>query len=421
MLIDRRRFLQGSGAAAVIGATGLPGCGDNAGPGAFAAAVFDADTDRALVWVGGRPGAVADLVATDDTGAVRSRASVELGDAGTGAVELTGLVAGARHHVTITGGARYTFVTAPAADDPRPVRIAWSGDLDLDPQFASEILDVVRGAEPDLFVSLGDWPYADNAPGAVTLAEYRDRHRIARTDPGTQDLLRATSVRAIYDDHEIRNDWDPSTHAEEPQRHVDGMQAWDEYFPVRGAAAGVRYRSWRWGAHVECFLLDCRRYRSAKGAPDDAAKTMLGATQLAWLTAGLAASTARWKLVFTTVPLDFGSTDEHWAAYTTERTRMCDAIVAAGVTGILFLAADQHWFASHRHAHGIRELQAGPLARGLPVLPSEAPGVLARVSAYNAGVLDLDGTVIRARCLDGAGVVRYEEVLTLAELTPTKT
>jgi phosphodiesterase/alkaline phosphatase D-like protein len=321
--------------------------------------------------------------------------------------------------VTLAGGARYSFVTAPAADDPRPVRIAWSGDLDLDPQFASEILDVVRDAEPDLFVSLGDWPYADNAPGAVTLAEYRDRHRAARTDPATQDLLRAMSVRAIYDDHEIRNDWDPSTYAEEPQRHVDGMQAWDEYFPVRGAAPGVRYRSWRWGAHVECFLLDCRRYRSAKGAPDDGAKTMLGATQLAWLTAGLAASTARWKLVFTSVPLAFGSTDEHWSAYTTERARLYDAIVSGGVTGILFLAADQHWFASHRHAHGIRELQAGPLARGLPVLPAEAPGVLARVSAYNVGVLDLDGTTIRARCLDAAGAMRYEEVLTLAELTPT--
>ena len=30
---------------------------------------------------------------------------------------------------------------------------------------------------------------------------------------------------------------------------------------MRGAPAGTRYRSWRWGAHVECFLLDCRRYR----------------------------------------------------------------------------------------------------------------------------------------------------------------
>lgn len=416
-MIDRRRFLQASGAA--VGAYALRGCGDNLEVTPPVGAVFDVDTDRAVIWVGGQPGAVVEAVATDDLGMLRGYAAVALGDAGTGHAELAGLAPGTRHHVTLDGAGPLSFVTAPGVDDPRPVRIVWSGDLDLDPLFASGMLDVVRGLEPDVFVSLGDWPYADNAPGAITLADYRDRHHRARIDAGTQELLRATSVRAIYDDHEVRNDWDAGTYALDPQRHVDALAAWDDYFPVRGAAPDVRYRRWRWGAHVECFLLDCRRYRSAKGAPDDAAKTMLGAAQLAWLLDGLAASTARWKLVFTSVPLDYGATDEHWQQYATERDRIFDAIVTGGVTGILFLTADQHWFASHRHAHGIRELQAGPLARGLPTPPAPVPGVLAQVAAYNAGVLDLDAAVIRARCVDATGAIRHDEILSHAELTPT--
>ena len=66
------------------------------------------------------------------------------------------------------------------------------------------------------------------------------------------------------------------------------MQVWDEFFPVRGAVDDVRYRSWRWGANLECFLLDCRRFRSANADPDDAGKTMLGATQRAWFLDGIA-------------------------------------------------------------------------------------------------------------------------------------
>jgi alkaline phosphatase D len=416
-VIDRRQFIQTTGAG-VVAAAGLRGCGDNVVP--RIGAIFDVEIDRALVWVGGAPGATVDIVAIDEAGATRASAVVPLGDAGTGVVELAGLAPGQRHRVVVDGAeAAFSFSTAPPDDDVRPVRIAWSGDLDLDPEFASGILDTLRATEPAVFVSLGDWPYADNGPAPEDLAGYRDRHRIAREDPGTQAMLRAMSVRAIYDDHEVLNDWDAATIAALPQRHADGLRAWDEYFPVRGATADARYRRWRWGAHVECFLLDCRRYRAPKAALDDATKTMLGQAQRQWLVDGLGASTARWKLVFTTVPLDFGGTTEFWAYYATERAWLFDAIVASGITGVLFLSADQHWFASHRHAHGFRELQAGPLARGLPTPPAPVPGVLAQVADYNFGVLDIDRTAIRARCIDHTGAIRHDETLTLAELTPT--
>src|SRR5207247_2417287 len=66
------------------------------------------------------------------------------------------------------------------------------------------------------FLFVGDTIYADvpcDKPGVVpgaefrarTLAQYRARHRYQRDAPPLQALLRATSVYAIWDDHEVRN------------------------------------------------------------------------------------------------------------------------------------------------------------------------------------------------------------------------
>jgi len=182
----------------------------------------------------------------------------------------------------------------------------------------------------------------------------------------------------------------------------------------------VRYRSWRQGAHAECFLLDCRRFRSANADPDGPDKTMLGARQRAWLVDGLARSTATFKLVFTSVPLDFGHGEDHWAGYTHERDAIFDAIVAAGVRGIVFLSADQHWFAAHRHAYGIRELQFGPLARGIFEPPPPAPGVLFRAREYNALLVDIDGDALEVSAIGPGGVRLYAERLTADDLTPRR-
>ena len=387
-------------------------------------AVFDVDATRALIWVGGAPGATATVIATDASGAPVTTAVLPLGDAGTAFTELVGLRPGTAYAAAITVdddavAGPYRFVTAPADSDRRPVRLAWSADFDLDPQFASSMLDTTIAVQPEHLITLGDFPYTDNAPGAITLDEYRDRHRAARGDAAMQRLLRALPVRSIYDDHEVRNDWDLGTSITEPDRVDAALRAWDEYFPVRTDDPAVRFRRWRWGANVECFLLDCRRYRACSTDADTADKSMLGAAQRAWLLDAVAASSAVFKLIFTSVPLDYGASTEHWNVYTAERGLIFDELVQRRVRGVLFLSGDQHWFASHRHDHNIRELQSGPLARGFHTPPLAVPGVLVRIEqTFNVGVLDIDAETIRARCVDAAGAIRYEELLTRDELTP---
>jgi phosphodiesterase/alkaline phosphatase D-like protein len=408
----RRELLQLLGTSTALLAMG---CGGDAAE--SATAVLDPGIDSLVVAIWSP--AVRDARITVRAGdRLVAEAALALSGA-SGALEVTGLEPDTAYEITIALGeiehGPHRVRTAPRPDDPRPVRIAIAADYDPDPAFASGIVDALIAAQPELVISIGDFPYTDNGPPAQTAEQYRARHVETRRHPPVRALLEASGLAAIYDDHEFRNDWDARFSAAEPERRVAALTVWDEFFPLRAPAGEIRYRSWRWGANLECFLLDCRRFRSANDAPDDARKTMLGAEQLGWLIDGVTGSTATFKLVLTAVPLDFGFGRDHWAGFTTERDALFAALI--GVPGVVFVSGDQHWFASHRHAFGIREIQIGPLARGVPTPPPGAPGVLFRAARYNAGIVEVAGDQLTLIGLGDDGPF-YRETLIAAELTP---
>ena len=415
MTVTRREFLRTVGSTT---AAWLVTCGDGA-PVLAGSAVLDPDEDSAVVAIWSRlPGALAE-VTVRAPGRPATTTQVAL-DGEIAQLVVTGLVPDAVHEIAISVGGLalgpHQLRTAPRADDPRPVRVAIVADYDPNPVYASGLVDAVIAAAPEIAISIGDFPYTDNGPPARTVPEYRARHAETRCHPPVRALLEAAGMWAIYDDHEVRNDWDGRTRLEEPARYAAAVQVWDEFFPQRAAAGEIRYRRWRWGAHLECFLLDTRRFRSANDAVDDASKTMLGAEQLRWLIDGVTASTATFKLVLTSVPLDFGTGGDHWASFRTERDAMLAALV--GTPGVVFVAADQHWFASHRHALGVREIQVGPLGRGLGTPGPGAPGVLFRAVRFNAGVIDIDGDSLTLIGLGADGETFYRETLSAVDLTP---
>jgi phosphodiesterase/alkaline phosphatase D-like protein len=419
---NRREFLVGAGVATV--GLAAVGCGDNLPPYSTiaAAAVLEPTSDALIlvVWARDARAATVELRAGD----AATTLSLAIDPAtGSGAIDIGGLVADTDHELAIAldDGTRLRPVrarTAPRVDDPRPVRLAVVADIDPNPEFDTDIANHVAAAEPDLLVAIGDFPYTDNGPVALTPSAYRDRHAEIRTLPRIRTLLDAMPMRAIYDDHEFRNNWDAMFVATEPDRYLASMVVWDEFFPLRDASGEIRYRSWRQGANVECFMLDCRRFRGANAALDTAEKTMLGATQRAWFVDAIQRSTAPFKLVFSSVPLDFGNGDDHWAGYTTERNAIFDALV--GISGVVFLSADQHWFASHRHRYGIREFQCGPLCRGILVPPPPVDGVLYRNRQYNAALIDIDATHFTITGIGPGGERFFTEKLTAAELTPKR-
>ena len=135
-----------------------------------------------------------------------------------------------------------TFRTAPAVDRAADVRFAYTGDSDGTlvngrPVFNNfEVLDAIRAEDPDFWVYLGDTIYADSGlrptGPAMTVDEYRDAYEVNRGYRALPDLLASTSTYAIWDDHEVHNDFDGRT--VDPERYAAGRQAFLEWMPLTG-------------------------------------------------------------------------------------------------------------------------------------------------------------------------------------------
>jgi alkaline phosphatase D len=168
----------------------------------------------------------------------------------------------------------------------------------------------------DLVVCLGDYVYetgyADRVyvPGrddpiqrAVTREQFRSKYRLYRSDPNLQAMHALYPVMHVFDNHD-------GLSAPGDDQADGSIAAFFEHLPVRSVDGRGIWRSLRWGDIAEIFLTDQRSYRdptldesgplgtSTEERPEilDPSRSMLGPEQRAWLLAGLAGSTARWKV-----------------------------------------------------------------------------------------------------------------------------
>jgi alkaline phosphatase D len=432
----------------------LAGCAAAAASGPLLLAVGDVDAGAAVLWVrGAREGEVAveyGPAAGGTTGTARLRVSER--DGLVARARLTGLVPGTRYVYRVRGPgapAGGEFATAPAPKASVPVRFVWSGDLGggrfcrrVDAGY--RIFHAMRDRRPDFFLFVGDTIYADHrctgpdvVPGAdfvaFTLAQYRARHAYNREDPAFRAFLARTPVYAIWDDHEVRNDF---AGPDEPLMET-GRRAFLDYWPIVPPAddPGRLYRSFRWGRLLELFILDTRQYRSPNHEPDGPGKTMLGPAQRRWLLEGLAASPAVWKVVVSSVPLsvptgrahrDSWSSASVWglpepgAGFAHERDAILREAHERGVRNLVVLAADVHHAEVIRHqpfpGFTFHEMIAGPLSatpgRPRPLDASLNPrSLFARGGMNNFGEVSVDPAGLTVRILDEAGTVLFTHTI----------
>ncbi|OYX81010.1 MAG: alkaline phosphatase [Brevundimonas sp. 32-68-21] len=179
---------------------------------------------------------------------------------------------------------------------------------------------------PDLTLFLGDYIYEYTRTGAqaanvvrpygleeaTTLAGYRNRYALHRTDADLQRLHAVAPCLAVWDDHEIQDDYSGVW---------SKYKAFYEAMPIRRTRLDARlqmpiYRGVRYGRLAQFFMLDGRQYRSKQACADgvnggkgqvvtdaacpdrlDPARTFLGFEQERWLYDGLARSQARWNIL----------------------------------------------------------------------------------------------------------------------------
>jgi len=330
--------------------------------------------------------------------------------------------------------------TAP--DRKRPVRLAWSADTcgqgwGIDTaRGGMRLFETMRAAEPDLFLNVGDTIYADQplretvtledgsiwrnivtpakSKVAESLDEFRGCHLYNRLDEHYRRFAAEVGQVAMWDDHEVRDNWYPSQvlgeRAPYQEKRVSVLaararQAFLEHYPlVMDAGAHTRiFRTVPFGPLAEVFALDMRSYRGANSENLQPAMSQetafLGSTQVQWLADALSRSTATWKIIAADMPL--GLVVGHQPGFheavanddggsprgrELEIAGLLKTLKERKVRNLVWVTADVHYCAAHHYdparAQGVDfdpfwEFVAGPAHAGtfapVPLDPTFGP------------------------------------------------
>ena len=248
----------------------------------------------------------------------------------------------------------------------------------------------------DLVAFLGDYIYESSWGSAHvrkhgtdeprTLAQYRDRYALYKSDADLQKSHAAAPWIVTWDDHEVENDWagdrsqtlDPDFLA----RRAAAFRAYLEHMPLRrsvlreGGAMRI-YDRHEWGGLATLHVLDDRQYRSHQVCPKpnrggsnvvgpdctarlDPALTLLGAGQERWLDEGLAASKARWNVLAQQTLFASSGTvrdgvrrhwTDGWDGYPAARERLVRSIAQRNPANPVIIGGDVHaMYAADVHA-----------------------------------------------------------------------
>ena len=175
------------------------------------------------------------------------------------------------------------FRTAPGADIANErLRFALASCQQYEQGYFSAYRHMARD-ELDLVIHVGDYIYESSwgsnlvrshgRAEAVTLADYRDRYALYKSDADLQAAHAALPWIVTWDDHEVSNDYanDRSQRLDPPaaflQRRAAAYQAYYEHMPLpawarpRSADAQL-YMQTAFGQLARFYVLDARQYRS---------------------------------------------------------------------------------------------------------------------------------------------------------------
>ncbi len=274
-------------------------------------------------------------------------------------------------------------------------------------------------AEPlDLMVFLGDYIYEYGAAPAAsavrpmsggrvkTLADYRARYALHKSDPALQAAHAAAPWLLVWDDHEVENDYaglqGEFLQTDFAAQRAAAYQAYWEHLPLPKAARPVNgemrmHGRLDWGQLARIHLLDDRQMRDLQACPKpgrggsntvrvadcpglmDHRRTLLGAGQERWLAEGWTADRP-WNLVAQQTLMARFSWEEPnaanqggqywtdgWDGYPAARRRLLQTVADKRVPGVVVLGGDVH-------ANYVADLKVDFDDAGSPVVASEFCG-----------------------------------------------
>ncbi len=243
-----------------------------------------------------------------------------------------------------------------------PFRFSVSGDTCAKYQ-PFDLFNKIKSKNPNFFIYLGDTICADSPLKEFhpVLWHYRYKYKENRDDESLQKFLRDIPVYAIWDDHEVENNFNSSW----GEKIEIARQAFREYWPVKSKEKAILYYSFSWSNLADFFILDTRQFRSKKtdrnGYTPQA--TMLGKKQKDWFIEKLSKSNAPFKFIISSVAFNTYKKKDKWSDFVTERNEIVNHIKKNNINGIVILSADLHKaIAFSKKGTKIREYTVGPIA-----------------------------------------------------------
>jgi alkaline phosphatase D len=288
---------------------------------------------------------------------------------------------------------RGQFRTAPSTR--RDISFVWSGDTagqgwGIDDE-GMRTYRTIAYHRPDFMIHSGDTIYADNPipdeirlrDGGIwknrvvtdekrtiaqTLSEFRGQWKYNLLDEHVTDFNAVCPVFYQWDDHEVLNNWSPSTDLSVDDRYKEksvstlaarASRAFHEMTPIRYVAEepGRIYRKVSYGPLLDIFFVDLRSYRgpNTNGLDGDLTpqSRLFGEAQVAWLKRELIRSTATWKVIAADMPLSVVSHDAVAlgnGAPVGRELEIADLLAfikQSGIRNTVWLTADVHYTAAH--------------------------------------------------------------------------
>jgi alkaline phosphatase D len=161
-------------------------------------------------------------------------------------------------------------------------------------------------------------------------------------------ILRKMPIAHQWDDH----DSGPNNVDKRYVNWSTDYQVYNEYVPAYNLAGppsslGI-WQKFTYG-QADFFILDCRSQRDNEYLVDNVNKSMLDgrhlgvAGELTWLENSLLTSTAKWKIVFSSVSTNpTEKFADNWAGFQSEWSRLRTFIQQNGIKNVFFISGDVH-------------------------------------------------------------------------------
>ncbi len=263
----------------------------------------------------------------------------------------------------ISATAKGQFLTAPRPDDAEAIRFivtTCQAIRSIDSGREGHLTyEQMLEFQPNFLVHTGDIVYYDKAPLAKTIAQARAKWNLMFAYGHNQTFHQNVTSYFMKDDHDtLKNDcWPGQTYGD--LTFAEGLKLFREQVPM----GEHTYRTYRWGKDVQIWMTENRDFRSSNRMQDGPNKTILGATQKAWLKRTILESDATYKFVISPGPIvgpdKKGKADNHGNdVFKHEGQELRDFLSAQENTYVI--CGDRHWqYCSEDPKTGLVELGCG--------------------------------------------------------------